>query len=413
MKTSRLNLDHGNMVILYLPANFFHSNVGDTARQEYMIGLPSLIDSLANAGFPIAVSFQGIDLALVGADESDVRTGQIELLAAPWAHFLPSLVGDDEMLGRNAHWQVELGVAVQAAGRFNPEFDTPPQRHLLPHAGQIIPCVAPSTVMYSDLDVTDADPEHVLMKREAVAFNGNILVPLSGPEKVNGAWFEYQRFPTDENLGKVIAELRTLLTTGSGRVFVWYVDLEGPIVGSHFGFQLWSRLFEAIRNAGLAERFTTFEASRGHFQGKAQTLGYKSIARDLGGKWTKWPTQVSYVMGWGKLPNPQTDFDQAVLSLITVSDALSAMGSKWSGPIIKPAVTPEGEKKDVIIGFDQTVLSISLRMLEEYRDQSKGYRTRVLDALRNLRSTDERYPTTEAGQFFASRVADMLENFAI
>lgn len=399
-------------VILYLPANLFHSNVSDVARQSYIDGYPSLHRMLTRAGIPLALSFQGIDLALLEAREEDFG-GSIELVATPWAHFLPSLVGEDEVLGASAKWQIEHGVADGSAARFNPEFDVPPQKHLLPHAGQIMPCVAPSTVMYSECDVSDSDNEHALMKRDAVTFNGNVLVPLSGLDKVNGTWFTFQRFPTEENLAAVIERLRELLSGNAGKVYVWYIDLEGPIVGSHFGFDLWYRLFEAIRNSDLAEQFTSFAATAEHFRSKAATLGYGKIARELGNKWTRWPQQIALYNKWGRLEMPKDDFDQVVLSLITVSDTLSAMNSKIGGNIVKDAMLADGTTGTVVIGFDQTIISISNRMLEAYMDQSRGYsRTRVIHVLRDLQSTDPRYPTTKAGQFFADRIAVVLERIA-
>ncbi len=399
-------------VILFLPANLFHSNVTDVARAEYLTGYSALHTMLLSAGLPISVSFQGIDLALLGFDESDFDLSSVELIAAPWAHFLPSLVGEDKVLGASAKWQIAHGVASASAARFNPEFDVPPQKHLLPHAGQIMPCVAPSTVMCSECDVSDSNGEHALMKREAVAFNGNVLVPLSGLDKVNGAWFTFQRFPTDENLTAVIDRLQELLSGNTGKVYVWYVDLEGPIVGSHFGFGLWERLFEAIANSDVAEQFTSFAATARHFRSKAEKLGFNSIARELGNKWTRWPQQIALYNRWGHLPMPKNDFDQAVLSLVTVSDVLSAMNSKIGGNIVKEAMLADGSTGQVVIGYDQTIISISMRMLELYTDRSKSYQERIIGAMRDLQSTDARQPTTAAGQFFASRIADMLERLA-
>ena len=400
-------------VILYLPANLFHSNVTDVARKGYIEQYSNLHRVLTSAPVPIAVSFQGFDLELLGIYADNFDHTAVELVAAPWAHFLPSLVGEDEVLGASAKWQVAHGVASASAARFNPEFDVPPQKHLLPHAGQIMPCVAPSTVLYSECDVGDSDNEHALMKHDAVAFNGNVLVPLSGLDKVNGAWFTFQRFPSDENLAAVIDRLRELVGGNTGKVYVWYVDLEGPIVGSHFGFGLWARLFAAIEGSDVAGQFTNFAATAEHFRQKAVKLGYGKIARELGNKWTRWPQQLAYYNRWGRLPAPESDFDQTVLSLVTVSDALSAMNSKIAGDIKKDAVMPDGTQKPVVIGYDQTIITVSNRMLEEYIDRSKGYRSRVIGALRELRSTDPRLPTTEAGQFFASRIADVLERFAV
>ncbi len=398
-------------IVLYLPANLFHSNVTDVQREKYISEYGALHEALTGSPVPIAVSFQGIDLALLELEEGDFANTSVELVAAPWAHFLPSLVGDDAVLGLSAKWQVAHGVAAASAARFNPEFDAPPQKHLLPHAGQIMPCVAPSTVLYSECDVGDSDNEHALMKREAIAFNGNVLVPLSGLDKVNGAWFTFQRFPTDENLTAVIDRLRELLSGNTGKVYVWYVDLEGPIVGSHFGFGLWKRLFEAIASSDVAGSFTTFADTAEHFQRKAESIGRSVISRELGNKWTRWPQQIAYYLKWGRLPMPKTDFDQAVLSLVTVSDVLSAMNSKIGGPIIKEAMRPDGEKSDVTIGFDQTIITVSMRMLEAYADRTRPYRTRILDTLGDLVSTDPRYPTTESGRAFAHRIAEMLKGF--
>ena len=399
-------------VILFLPANLFHSNVTDVARAEYLTGYSALHTMLLSAGLPISVSFQGIDLALLGFDESDFDLSSVELIAAPWAHFLPSLVGEDKVLGASAKWQIAHGVASASAARFNPEFDVPPQKHLLPHAGQIMPCVAPSTVMCSECDVSDSNGEHALMKREAVAFNGNVLVPLSGLDKVNGAWFTFPALPHGREPDSGHRSLAGAPLGNTGKVYVWYVDLEGTDRGQSLRVR---PVGATVRGDRELRRRRAVHQLRGNGPALPQQggeTGFNSIARELGNKWTRWPQQIALYNRWGHLPMPKNDFDQAVLSLVTVSDVLSAMNSKIGGNIVKEAMLADGSTGQVVIGYDQTIISISMRMLELYTDRSKSYQERIIGAMRDLQSTDARQPTTAAGQFFASRIADMLERLA-
>jgi hypothetical protein len=66
---------------------------------------------------------------------------------------------------------------------------------------------------------------------------------------------------------------------------------------------------------------------------------------------------------------------------------------------------------DPACSFDQTIISIGVRLLEIVRKH--GYSRRmILACLRGLVSNDPRFPTTEDGQWFADLNADMLESLA-
>ena len=202
------------------------------------------------------------------------------------------MLGASARVADRARRRVRLGGSVQPSS-------TCRRKHLLPHAGQIMPCVAPSTVMCSECDVSDSNGEHALMKREAVAFNGNVLVPLSGLDKVNGAWFTFQRFPhgrEPDSGHRSLAGVSSREHRQGVRLVTWiWRDRSWAITsGSACG-----SLFEAIPNSDVAEQFTSFAATARHFRSKAEKLEFNSIARELGSKWPRWPQQIALYNRWG------------------------------------------------------------------------------------------------------------------
>lgn len=401
-------------VILYLPANLFHSNVLAPHRKVYtetFAAEDGVLAMLRRGGVTedgqmpvkVSVSLQGIDLAILGMAPDDFAG--IELIDAPWAHYLPSLVAGAQHLDEHAKWQMAHGVLRGSAAYFNPEYCTPRQPWLLPRRDYIMPAVGSATVLYSECDDADLAVGSKLEVYDALRYNGNIVVPMKGVEQMTGTYFTFQRYPSEENLAKVVRAVEELVMHGGDRTCIWYLDLEAPLVGTvEKDFAVLDRLLKALVHAGLSEYFVTFADAQDEFRARAaEPAIHGLLSRQLGLKWTKWDMQTDHVRRYMGLRRPVSDREHAIVSLITGSDVLSAMCSKIDGPIVRDA-----HGSDVVtIGYDPTMIAIGTTALSCYRKRDLDLR-----AFDDLPTIDEHDPIPPDGKWFARRVAEAIRRLS-
>jgi hypothetical protein len=377
-----------------------HSNVLPHRRRRYMESfkeewLPVL------QGFPVTVSIQAEDLLLLGLTEADF-TG-VELIQAPWAHFLPTIAQQHDSLVEHAKWQMRHGVRGNAVNKawFLPEYDAP-NWDLLPQEGAIVPVMpAPHVVLYSECDTGDVVVDPRLKDFQALHFRGNIAVPMHATDRLSGPFYIYQRFPTDENLKKVIDTVRGFVESESDEQFIWYLDLEAPIVGSHHGLQVWKNLFAALKREGLDSAFGTISQMAPHWHRVAErpidTPASRLVGRVLGVKWTKYGKQLglfAQIAEAARERPPASDAHHALLATAFGSDLFSGICSK-----LDPPKALDADLGPLPITFDNAVIQVALTALACYR---AGGAKNPAKAMRELGLPEDE-------QWFANRSAALLE----
>jgi len=344
-------------IILYFPGNVFHGNVPARKRREYIETFPQWLMALKSAGFPVATSFQGIDLELLGVSEADFAG--IDLLGGMYNHALPTVFEKHAGLRDHARWLVENGVCGNVPGMFFPEFNIP-RTEILGREPVIIP-VAPSALsfLYSICQTGDIAPGLAISKYEAIAFRDHVLVPMHLDGQKN--FFEWQRTLAPEKLEAFLGDIRAIRDDGQDGVKILFIDLEAPLVGSRHGLAIWERLFAAIRDAGLAECFVPFAQAAEHWRSRAvkpDESALSLVARDLG-KWLGLDPQVDYLDRVKAVRPPASNAEHRLLALASTSDVCAAMDRKLRGTVTLPA----DEGQTVQIGYDQTLIDIGFASL--------------------------------------------------
>lgn len=377
--------------ILYFPGNSRHSNVPARERRAYVENIREWLGVIRDAGFPIQLSFQRDCLDVFGLSEADFDG--IELLSAPGNHLLPSRFEKHPVMRKHAlHMMRDASVKGNVPGYFTPEFDIP-RTEILPAGFQILFALPGQTVLYSECSTSDVVRGGALESHEAIRFHDKVVVPMTGVEGVQKAFFIWQRFKTEENLAKVLDEIRKIAEDGEDRVRVIFLDLEAPLVGSHHGLNVWRELFAAIVSSGLSEHFLSFHDAAERWKERAAKIDaptWTLFARQLGTKWTGFQPQLDYLDRVMLCRAPRTSVEHAWLGLCTSSDVLSAMDRKLRGDI-----RIDADLGPLAIGYDQAVMSIAFAALGAYE---RG--TSIEDALRGLDLPDA------DGQWFANRCAD-------
>lgn len=385
-----------SQLVFHLPGNGSHSNVSARKRREYLESLPEWIELLASAGFPVAPSFQGIDLKIAGVHER-MFVGT-DLLSAPFAHTLPSIYEQHPVHRGHAEWLFRRGAIGSAPGTFVSEFDIP-RRNIIPRKDDILFALPSQTVGYSECSTGDVNPGADVNKYEAIRFHDKVIVPMRGVEAAQKAFFAWQKSWTDETLEAAMSAIASLAFDGKNEVYVLFLDLEAPLVGSHHGIDVWRRYFEAIRETNLAQHFIPFKDAATLWRSRAVDIegsAYPLFARQLGAKWTGLQPQIDYLMRASLLPEAKSDREHAALSLVTTSDVLSAMDRK-----LRRSIWIDGDLGKLEIGYDQTIISVALAVrdaLEHRRSPIKSLRALGLD---------------EDSQWFVNRIADVLTNMDI
>ncbi len=379
-------------IVLHLPGNGFHSNVSARKRREYLENFRDWITLLVTAGFPVAPSFQGIDLKLAGVHE--LSFAGVDLLSAPFAHTLPSLYEKHPVHRGHAEWLFRHGARGSAPGTFVSEFDIP-RLNIIPWRDDILFALPSHTVGYSECSSGDVNPGADVNKYEAIRFHDKTIVPMRGVEAAQKAFFTWQRVWTDEALEVAMAEIAKLVNDGKDEVYVLFLDLEAPLVGSHHGIEVWRRYFAAIRESNLAQYFVPFKEAAAIWRARAVDVegsAHSLFMRQLGVKWTNFQPQMDHIMRSSMLPEAKSDREQAALSLVTTSDVLSAMDRKIRRPIFV-----DGDLGKLEIGYDQTIISVGVVVrdaIEHHRSPMKALRLITLD---------------EDSNWFANKLAYVLE----
>lgn len=347
---------------LYLPGNTRHSNVQAKRRREYILGFWDWHKVLKTAGFPVSVSFQRDDLDMFGVDEK--AFAGIELLSAPGNHFLPSRFEKHPRLSEHARYLLNEGRVVgNVPGYFTPEFDIP-RTDILPEGEQILFALPGQTVLYSECSTGDVEPGSKLEGYKAIRFHDKIVVPMLGVKPMQDAFFLWQRFKSQENLDKLLGEIRAVAKDGKDDVLVFFLDLEAPLVGSHHGLTIWEELFAAIRESGLCEHFVSFNEAAQVWREQAVSIEgptWTLFARQLGTKWMGLQPQLDHTDRVMLARPPRSRREHKHLGQATTSDVLSAMDRKLRGPI-----TITADEGPIQIAYDQTIISIAIGAITTY-----------------------------------------------
>ncbi|MFA4845101.1 MAG: hypothetical protein WC654_00900 [Patescibacteria group bacterium] len=377
---------------LYLPGNTRHGNVSARKRREYILGFQDWIRILKNTGFPVSLSFQRDDLDVFGVDESAFNG--IELLSAPGNHFLPSRFEKHPRLASHAKFLLNEGRVVgNVPGYFTPEFDIP-RTNILPEGEQILFALPGQTVLYSECSTSDVVPGSKLEGYKAIRFHDKIVVPMLGVKPMQDAFFFWQRFKTQENLEKLLNEIRAVVNDGKDNVLVFFLDLEAPLVGSHHGFAIWEELFSTICQSDLAQHFVSFNEATEVWRHQAVTIEgptWTLFARQLGIKWTGLQPQLDYLDRVMLARIPRSLQEHKHLGQATTSDVLMVMDRKLRGPV---TITADGEP--IEIGHDQTIIDIALGAITTYENRQP-----LCEKLPGLMRGDD-------ARWFAMRVADTV-----
>jgi hypothetical protein len=386
-KTPINNDGKGNEVskiVLYLPGNLMHGNVSARKRRQYVEEFPQWLSTLKSAGFPVATSFQGIDLEILGVTESDFDG--IDLLGGMYNHALPTVFEKHKGLGNHTQWLIANGPRGNVPGIFYSEFNIP--RTDIQRPGHDIIPVAPSALsfLYSLCQTGDIDPGLPISKYEAIRFREKTLVPMHLEGQKN--FFEWQRTLNPEKLQAFLQELRAIRDDGKDGVKILFIDLEAPLVGSRHGLKIWEWLFAAIREAGLADVFMPFAEAAKVWEQRAvkpQESALSLVARDLG-KWLGLDPQVDY-LDRVKSVRPRTEAEHRLLALASTSDVCAAMDRKLRGIVTLPA-----DEGTVTIGYDQTLIDLGYAVLNAFEH----------DAPLKVETADD------DGRWFVDRVIERL-----
>lgn len=379
-------------LVLHLPGNVRdHANLPAKKRRQYVAEFPQWVDAINAAGFPVAPSFQAADLTLTGV-ESKMFADTVDLMDAPYGHLLPSLYEKNGDWHRHLRWQMAWRTIGKGIGMFLPEFDIPRADSLPQHPKVIFAIPNGHTVAYSECGVHDVAPGGKLEGIDAIWFHNKIVVPMHGVSDVQKAFFFWQRFKTEENLAKVLGEIRKLAEDGEDRVRVIFLDLEAPLIGSHHGLVIWKELFQAIQTSGLSRHFISLAEACAIWERQAIRVegAYDRFARHLGTKWTGLQPQLDYLFAVARLKAPESEADHVRMSYVTTSDVLAAMDRKIRGDI-----TLDADQGPISISYDQAVIAVgkicfatsgasdSIRRLREAKlpDDQRWHAERAADAI--------------------------------
>jgi len=386
-------------LFINLPANCWHSNVPADKRRAYVEELPDWVKVLKEAGMPVAVSFQAIDLMVAGLTEADFEG--LDLLAAPFNHALFSVISGRDGLPDHARWLIEHGVRGNVNGAFWSEFDTP-NRDLHPGRSMVYFSVPSQSFLYSECDERTPTDAQRLEGYAAVRFHNHVVVPMHGCGKAQGAFFKWQRLWNDASREEMVAAFREIAMDGKDGVVTFFMDLEAPIVGSHHGLDVWREFFRILRDAGIAEHVVGFAEAEKTWRAQAvrpkQTFAL--LARRLGTKWTAWNQQIILLLRTLRQRAPRSDRDNAVMAFFTTSDLYSALGTELDAQQEAPKPR-DADLGPITIGFDRTVTEIGHLALDAYETGKHPAR-----ALVNHGWTDPH------ARWFAERGAHVIESFA-
>ncbi|MBI4256694.1 hypothetical protein HY626_01400 [Candidatus Uhrbacteria bacterium] len=382
-----------SQILLYLPGNTRHSNVPAAKLRAYIENIRQWLAVLRAAGFPVSISFQRDDLDVFALTEGDFEG--LELLSAPGNHFLPSRFEKHPRLADHARWLLQDNrVHGNVPGYFLPEFDIP-RTNILPPGLQILFALPGHTLAYSEVGIGDVERASALENYKAVWFHDKLVVPMLGVKPMQDAFFYWQRFRTQENLDKLLTEIRKVAEDGRDDVLVFFLDLEAPLVGSHHGLAIWEELFAAIRNSDLAQHFIGFNEAVKIWQSQAVKIEgstWTLFARNLGAKWTGLQPQLDYMDRVGLVQAPVNRWHHQVLAQSTTSDPLSAWDRKLRGPI-----TITADQGPIQIGYNQGIIDIALLSLAAYQEGRHALR-------RHYQSIVD-----EDTRWLALRIADSIE----
>jgi hypothetical protein len=402
-------------VCLQQPGNGLHSNVPAKKRQDYLENLGSWVQLLATAPMPIVASWQHFDPLLAGINPTWIAE-KVPLLDGPAAHTLLSQYdasGENPWIG-HARAQFELGLRGNLRGAFTSEYDIS-RKSIMGAAGNVLFAVAPDTIAYSEcVDPLDAKGMGKLKDIPALRYHDYTVVPMWGAEDIDLAFKAWQRFPSDvAKRDTLIAAIRKVGDDPSDHIAVLYLDIEAPLVGSNFGMKIWEMFFRLIAENDLSSIFISFDEAAKVWRRKADERlamqgrdnAQRLFARRLGGKWTAFAPQLDHVAAVARLIPPTSAKEHMAASLFTTSDVLSALHRKIEGDISLGA-----EGGSVIIGYDPTIIEVAKIAMEAWR--KSGHFTRDEAVVRALRATPlSKFEAGEAGQWFARRAADVIENF--
>ncbi len=380
-------------IVLYLPGNAWHSNVRADKRRAYIEGFRrDWLAVLKQAGIPVVVSFQKVDLELFGVSERELAGGNLECLSAPWNHALPSLYEKHPTLSGHARWLADHAVKTPTLGMFFAEYDVPRTRLAKPG---IIPALpSPHMVQYSECGTGDYAQEAVIDRYRAVRYHDNTVVPMVGVKPIQDAFFAWQRDPDNASKKEALAtEIRKVALDGTDDALILFLDLEAPLCGSHYGPSIWEWFFTVAKEAA-PDAFVTWHWAAEQWMQSARSSDVpvaKLFARNLGVKWTGLQPQLDWLDRVKLCRAPQSDREHALMGLFTGSDVLSAWDRKLKGPI-----TLAADRGPIEIGFDQAVIDVALACLKAY--ESGG---NPVAALRSLGLGEDK-------QWFADRLADVL-----
>jgi hypothetical protein len=361
-------------LLAYAIGNPLHSEVID--RDGYRGTIHSVLAGLRGAPIPITTSFHRLGRHLFGITDADFG-GSLQHVDTTAAHTLVNLYGEELATRKLCQRILDEGVKGNAGEvLFPPEFDIPGADYII-RGNPIVPIAPyPNTVSYygeADGDISFGAP---LSRHEAVQYGNMTVVHMSGRMEgtqrgsfLLSAFLEWQRFPLDgRRRDRLAEEIRKHLESAEERTFIFYIDLECCLVGSHHGFDIWQMFFDLLREYGLTDGFTSFSAESARWREIArncQDAPNFVIERETGHKWTRWPRQnrliarvKAAVRGW--------DGDPEVLYrlflLASSADSLSGMFRKICeevGTIVRlPA-----DRGPIEIRSDQRVIDMALAAL--------------------------------------------------
>jgi hypothetical protein len=208
----------------------------------------------------------------------------------------------------------------------------------------------------------------------------HLVVPMMGADNLIKHFQAYQRSLNPRDLSAFVHELELLGQEPGDLPFVFYMDLEAPLVGSHHGLAIWENIFEAIDKAVLGDLFLDAAAACALWRQQAQKPGTGepfSVYRELGSKWQATRPQFEFRHRILRSRLPETEAEHRVASLFTQSDYYVAIDNQLRRDIVLSA-----DKGDLRIGYDPAVIQVSelaLQAWEAGRDVAEALRYKSQD----------------------------------
>lgn len=344
-------------ILFFVPANLaFHANLPSDKRQQLIKDLPLWLQAFENSGLPILMSMQGIDAALAGID---LQSFGLDWCHAPYGHLLPSMFEDTDW-DEHVAWNFGAGAFPyhNTDITFSPEFDIPGYTAVTLPPTTFLSLAHPTTVTCTESH--QRGPK--LNERGAYLYEGShVVVPMAGTWELIKYFQAYQLTMDKAHLQLFILTLKRLGDEPGDLPFVFFMDFEAPLIGSHHGLKVWEDIFEAIDKAEIRQVFLKAADAnqlwRSHAAAKAidDSLYF---CRDIGSKWTALRPQLSFMHRVLENRIPENDTEHRAASLFTQSDIYAALDNCLRRDINLPS-----DQGTLNIGFDQAVINATYRAL--------------------------------------------------